>query len=60
METNEAIEKVKSAIEQYHQDHWQQLYPAGQMPAWVLVAVAENILKPMQDEIDELKKLKAL
>ena len=56
METNECIEKVKFEIERYHQDHWSELYPAGQMPAWVVVAVAENILKPMQKEIDELKE----
>ena len=56
MEMNEAIEKVKFEIERYHTDNWSALYPAGRMPAWVVDAVAENILVPLQEEIDELKE----
>ena len=56
MERNECIEKVKFEIERYHQDHWCELYPAGQMPAWVVEAVVENVLIPMQNEIDQLKE----
>jgi hypothetical protein len=51
----EIIEKVKTEIEIYHQKNYWNLFPAGMVPAWVYTAVAENIVMPMQDEIDKLK-----
>jgi hypothetical protein len=49
-------EQVKAAIEKYHQDNFWSLYPAGKVPDWVNDAVVENIVKPLQAEIEGLKQ----
>lgn len=49
-------EKVKEAIEKYHQDNYFSLYPAGRVPDWVNEAVLQNIVTPLQAEIAALRK----
>ena len=52
------IEDIKIKIEQYHQAHYWAIFPAGRVQDWVNDAVSENIVKPLLDEIEMLKKTK--
>lgn len=49
--------KIRQAVAAYHEKHFYSLYPSGgpELKQWHLDAIAEDVIKPMQDEIDKLK-----
>ncbi len=53
-----STDEIKGKIEQYHQDHFWAIYPAGKVQDWVIDAVLLNIVNPLKDEVEMLKKTK--
>ena len=52
------VEEIKAQIEKYHQDHYWAIFPAGRVQDWVNDAILENIVTPLKDENEMLKKTK--
>jgi hypothetical protein len=57
MDIEAVKEEIKAKVEKYHQDHWSALYPAGiGLREWAVQAVAENVVMPLLEENERLKK----
>lgn len=49
-------EYIAAKIEEYHQEHYWNLFPAGTYPDWVIDAIAEKIVNPMLEKLKKAEK----
>ena len=56
MITDELKTEIQTKIRAYQEARFWECFPSGILQKWVIEAVALNVVLPMQDEIDTLKK----